>query len=959
MSRLFRKTLLIIIVLFGFYANSASIYSAWVLHTRMTAEYRSKAISIARSIASSSAEIFLTRDAATIQSLIDQYTEIEGVYYILVEDSKKDIVSHTFVPEVPEDVHAILAEKLPARTASSILDDATRVTDSKEFIDISVGLIGGLAGNVHVGMDKRRINKLIWDTIIRTQLISFFFFLVTIAITYFLIRGISKPISDLTAYAERVASHDFSASLPVRSKDEIGALANSMRIMSSELKHFISELEADVEKATTELQDALTYQTAIVENLTDGLMVVNESGTIIGANHALLHMVGGSEEQVTGQSWQTCFARGSFKAIGDLAAAWLDVSSDDSRSGKAPSRHPRNVEVIARRIDGSTFPADLSIAVIRLQDQVLKLCVVRDITTQKEMTAALTSAQADLEKRIAERTQELIQSNEQLEREISERLIAENRLAAEKERLTVTMNSIADGVVGTDIDGEITLMNPVAEKILGCRLRRVIGHRFSKCLDANDGQPGKRIENTIGRVLRERRILTSALSFGPGSGDGEIRHIAYSAAPIFDERGNIIGSVVVLRDETATRHLEAQVDKIDKIETLGVLAGGIAHDFNNILNVIMGNIELARLGLNPSDDRDTRLANACTAAARAQELTQQLLTFSKGGAPVKKAASVEKMLKEAVHFALQGSNVKCRFQVPANVWPVEVDIGQINQVINNLTLNASQAMPKGGIVEVKAENTSIANEGHPFLAGGRYLRIEITDHGDGIPLDIREKVTDPYFTTKPRGSGLGLAVVYSIIHRHDGFIDFTSSPGKGTAFFFYLPAAEEPPQETAASADEMHSGEGKVLVMDDELMILEIAAAMLERAGYAVDTASDGEAAVERYRQAMEAGHPYDAIIMDLTIPGRDGWQGGTQGHCEVGHVCQSDCLQRVLERPGDGQPGGFRFCRGRAETLPVENVVRDRQRGGPAREADRGGINLLITPPQLLLGLGVDPCAH
>jgi len=428
MSQLFRKTLLVIIILFGFYANSASIYSAWVLHTRMTAEYRSKAVSIAKSIASSSAEIFLTRDAATIQSLIDQYSEIEGVYYILVEDSGQEIVSHTFVPKVPDDVLAILTDRQFGQKSGSLGRENIRVTDSEDFIDISVGLIGGLAGHVHVGMDKQSITALIWKTIIRTQLISFFFFLITVAITYLLIRGIAKPISELTVYAKQVASHDFSASLPVHSKDEIGGLAHSMRTMATELKHFISQLEADVEKATQELQDALTYQTAIVENLTDGLMVIDDQDKIVGSNRALQTMFAETQDQLNGLAWKSLFEAQTVHDI--VPQSFLRISAGSFSAGSKPNPVPaaQAYEVTARRNDGTTFPAEISLAAIQLKDRALRLCVIRNITLQKQMNAALRRAQTDLEQRIAERTRELIQSNKQLEREISERILAETSL---------------------------------------------------------------------------------------------------------------------------------------------------------------------------------------------------------------------------------------------------------------------------------------------------------------------------------------------------------------------------------------------------------------------------------------------------------------------------------------------------------------------------------------------------
>jgi len=893
MSRLFRKTLLVIIILFGFYANSASIYSAWVLYTRMTAEYRSKAVSIAKSIASSSAKIFLTRDAATIQSLIDQYSEIEGVYYILVEDSGQEIVSHTFVPKVPDAVLTILAEQPFGQKSGPLGHENIRVTDSEDFIDISVGLIGGLAGHVHVGMDKQSITALIWKTIIRTQLISFFFFLITIAITYLLIRGIAKPISELTAYAKQVASHDFSASLPVHSKDEIGGLAHSMRTMASELKHFISELEADVEKATQDLQDALTYQTAIVENLTDGLMVIDDQDNIVSSNRALQTMFAQTQDHLKGLSWKSLFEAQTVNDI--LPHSFLQISADSFPGAEKsnPVSPARAYEVTARRIDGTTFPAEISLAAIQLKDRALRLCVIRNISLQKQMNAALRRAQTDLEQRIAERTRELIQSNEQLEREISERILAETNLEAEKELLAVTMHSIADGVVGTNIEGEITLINPVAEEILGYPASLAIGQNFADIFHKNLGPLGVPFEDPISQVLITRQVHTSEAQFVLMDSMQRTRQVAYSAAPIFDERENLIGTVIVLRDQSAQRRLEAQVAKIDKIESLGVLAGGIAHDFNNILNVILGNIELAKLESNSFEAGNSKLDNASRAVLRAQDLTRQLLTFSKGGAPVRKAASAGDFLYDSVQFALQGSNVKCEFDIPDDLWPVDIDTSQINQVINNLTLNASQAMLAGGIMKVSGSNIVIEKAAHPVLERGRYLKIEVVDQGCGIQTDIKDKIIDPYFTTKPKGSGLGLAVAYSIIHRHDGFIDFTSAIDQGTSFFFFLPAALEQPSIEPQPDDTIPAGQGKILVMDDEVMILEVVKEMLERSGYQVETVMDGDAAIEMYLQALDKDTPYDAVIMDLTIP------GGMGGKEAVKAIAEQDAAVKAIASSG------------------------------------------------------------
>ncbi len=910
MSRLFRKTLLIIVILFGFYANSASIYSAWVLYKGMAAQYRSKAVAIAKSISSSSAEIFLNRDAATIQSVIDQFGEIEGVSYILVEDSAKEIVSHTFIPKVPDDVLAILENHEPNVGADlNVGNDRVQVTDSEAFLDISIGLLGGLAGRVHVGMDKQRINSLIWRTIVRTQLISLLFFLITIGITYLLIRSISRPISSLRSYAMRVAAHDFSAALDIQSKDEIGDLARSMSSMSGELQVFISRLEASVEQATTELKNALAYQTAIVENLTDGLVVIDDQGLIISSNRALQHMLAEKEATLKNRPWRSLFDHSSVDAIERHLHLASSASTSANVDGGQGAKKARSLNVLACRTDGSCFPAEISFASIQLQDRSHDLWILRDVTRQREMDEALRKAQVDLENRVAARTGDLLRSNEQLELEIMERHAVEKNLAAEKELLSVTMRSIADGVVTTDTIGRISLMNPVAERILGVDLSHAMGQPFSDLLMMLNRPPGVPYEDPIGKVLATGQVQASVLDFSFLDAENEMRHVAHSAAPIFDTSSQIIGAVMVMRDQTEQRRLEAQIVQADKLDSIGVLAGGIAHDFNNILNIINGNIELARLDLEPSDEMHTRLGDAHEAIIRAKDLTQQLLTFSKGGAPQKKSVSVTELLGDAVQFAMRGSNVKHHLDLPSHLWPVEVDTGQINQVISNLAINAMHAMPDGGNLTVSAENVQIEGGDHPFLNPGRYVKIEMRDEGAGIPQGIREKIIDPYFTTKPKGSGLGLAVVYSIIRRHGGFINFVSEPGEGTTFYFFLPAASVVGRTNVEPDRTIPTGKGKLLVMDDEEMVQTVAVAMLERVGYVVETALDGQAAVECYRKAMEAGDPFDAVIMDLTIP------GGMGGKEALKRIAVFDASVKAIVSSGYSNdpvmanPSDYGFC--------------------------------------------------
>jgi two-component system, cell cycle sensor histidine kinase and response regulator CckA len=314
--------------------------------------------------------------------------------------------------------------------------------------------------------------------------------------------------------------------------------------------------------------------------------------------------------------------------------------------------------------------------------------------------------------------------------------------------------------------------------------------------------------------------------------------------------------------------MEDEAIKIEKLESIGLLAGGIAHDFNNILTAILGNISLARNELKPGHRAFDRLAEAEKACLRAQNLTQQLLTFSKGGSPIKKIGDISKILKECCVFSLRGSNVSCRFAVPDDLWPVEIDEGQISQVISNLVINADHAMPRGGAISVEAVNVVVTRaEGLP-LPDGAYVKISVKDHGSGMPEDCLQKIFDPYFTTKHKGSGLGLATSHSIVKNHGGLITGESELGSGSVFHIYLPASPRTQKPPENQEEEPRSGKGKILFMDDEDLIRDLAYEILSLLGYEVVLVRDGEEAIVCYKEAQESSAPFDAVIMDLTVPG-------------------------------------------------------------------------------------------
>ena len=337
-----------------------------------------------------------------------------------------------------------------------------------------------------------------------------------------------------------------------------------------------------------------------------------------------------------------------------------------------------------------------------------------------------------------------------------------------------------------------------------------------------------------------------------------------------------------VRDITERKRLEEELLRAQKLESVGLLAGGIAHDFNNILTTILGNVSMAKNQVKSGDDIFDLLNEVEMASTRAQTLTKQLLTFAKGGAPVKETASIKDILKESPSFVLRGSKSQCEFSIAEDLWTSEVDVGQISQVINNIVINANQAMPEGGVIHVAAENLITDNgQGYPFKPG-RYIKLSFKDQGVGIAKEHLSNIFDPYFTTKDEGSGLGLATTYSIIKNHDGHITAESQVGVGTTFYIYLPASDKAVPEKEEV--KLIKGQGRILVMDDEASLRKMLGRMLGNLGYESEFAKDGTEAIRMVKEAKETEKPYDAVILDLNIPGGMGGKEAIGKLLEIDH---------------------------------------------------------------------------
>lgn len=452
--------------------------------------------------------------------------------------------------------------------------------------------------------------------------------------------------------------------------------------------------------------------------------------------------------------------------------------------------------------------------------------------------------------------------------DITERKRAEEALEAEKERLAVTLRSIGDGVITTDMGGRIILMNRVAEQLTGWSQKESRGLPLAEIFTIVDESTRKRCESPFDRVLASGGVIELPANAVLIARDGTERIIADSGAPIRDRESRIIGVVLVFRDITEKKRMEEEILRTQKLESIGVLAGGIAHDFNNLLTAILGYISLAKILLPPEHEVSDQLTEAENASLRARDLTQQLLTFSKGGAPVRKTASAGELIRDTTRFALSGSNVRCEFAIAENLRPVEIDVGQISRVIHNLVINADQAMATGGTIRIACDEVMLAAGEVQPLPEGTYLRIVVDDRGAGIPADHLPRIFDPYFTTKEKGKGLGLATAHSIIRSHDGQITVDSEPGVGTTFAVYLPVSPVQLPAREKEGDNVQTGRGRVLIMDDEEMVRGVAGRLLNHFGYEVTFARDGVEAIDLYARAGESGCPFDVVLMDLTIPG-------------------------------------------------------------------------------------------
>ncbi|PKL49461.1 MAG: hybrid sensor histidine kinase/response regulator [Candidatus Riflebacteria bacterium HGW-Riflebacteria-2] len=567
--------------------------------------------------------------------------------------------------------------------------------------------------------------------------------------------------------------------------------------------------EEELRKAKVVAEENETRFKAL-HNASFGGITIHDKGRILDCNQGLSEITGYSLDELIGMD----------------GLLLISEKTRDLVISNIMSGYEKPYEAIGRRKNGEEFPIRLEAREIPYRGKMVRTVEFRDITSQKQ---------------------------------------AEATLAAEKERLAVTLRSIGDGVITTDTLGNVVMMNGVAENLTGWLQEDAQGQPLEKVFRIVDETTRQPCANPATRVIDSGGIIELANHTLLIARNGTTRIIADSGAPIKDANNATIGVVLVFRDMTDKQKLLDALQRTDKLEAIGVLAGGIAHDFNNLLAGIFGYIELARMA---EDKEKTKiyLGQALIAFERAKNLTRQLLAFAKGGEPLRKTGYIGPAIRESATFALSGSAITCEFNIAQDLWAVDFDKGQIEQAIDNIVINAKQAMPTGGKIVIAAKNVALRDGDHPLLKPGKYIKISITDNGAGIPADIRQRVFDPFFTTKQEGNGLGLTTCYAIIQKHAGMIDVESIMGKGSTFHICIPASPNIPDNNSAVIPATHHGQGRILVMDDEALVRTLLNKLLSSMGYNVVTAKNGEEAIKLLLDTDAP--PIDAAIFDLTIQG-------------------------------------------------------------------------------------------
>ncbi len=664
---------------------------------------------------------------------------------------------------------------------------------------------------------------------------------------------LTRQLTRLVKGFAKGSSGDLSVRIVPRTMDEIGQLTRYFNAFMGKLEEYHISLRNEMNEKTKTAARLETFG-KFAQAAGQGFFMTDLDGRVTYANPAMCVITGcDTTEELVGKNILDFYENIFNDILHNEIRPVLKRKSTWSGELELKTHRGRKIDVIQ------------NIFLIRdnLGKARLFATVLTDITERKRTENIIKGQKERIQEQyvqLANRNQELVSTHKRL-------LESNLALSREKELIAITLRSIADGVITTDAKGHVTLMNHTAEIITGVKADNIAGSNVKELLKLVSEKDGLVLENPAIKALKAGAVGNPGVDALIIDEEGSPKYVVATAAPVYDADKTLSGAVLVVRDVTERRKMEKELIKTMKIESLGVFAGGLAHDFNNLLMAVMGNISMATR-LAKDDEKLTGLLNdALNASLSARELTQQLLTFSRGGEPVVSVESLGELVVRATDFIMSGSNIQVTYNIPDNLWNGMVDRGQFNQVIYNIVLNARQAMVGGGTLTCVARNFTYGEGAFPIKAG-HYIRIDIIDNGPGMPSEVFKNIFDPFFSTKENGSGLGLAIAFSIVQKHGGHIFVESTPGKGSMFSIYLPASMEKAAPEASESVTDSFGKGRILVMDDDRTVADIAMLMLDHLGFEADWAKNGAEALERYAAAMDKGRPYRAVIMDLTIPG-------------------------------------------------------------------------------------------
>lgn len=769
---------------------------------------------------------------------------------VLIQDTIKRIV--VLNKEIKSTFHDFsLQEENLTSTASTLMSFATR----------------------EVQLAKEQILSTRRHTLQLNILIAVFGFCSALGIAWLLRCSITKRILKLTHTAERLKHGDLSVSFDDKSRDELGTLARVFATMTSQRSLDIKDLH-ETNKALYAAQELLETMIAKRTNELHKLLEISKIFTQSPNTQELYQECVGLAKELLDFDCSTLMLLSPDKEAltirGTVGLPQETIGTFSLVKGQGLStyvvHHKQSMTV---RNFGTEKRFSVPPAILQ-ENLVSALCtpmmigqeVMGVLIGHTRSPRAFSDAEISLYQSLANQAAVAIANTLHI-----------HEIAESERKFRTFFDNANDAIMIFELEGTLLEANQIACANLGYSRQELLS---SSIFDLISPEFATELPQHLAEMKQSgKQIFESAYLKRSGT------LIPVELSCTLFECNNRSAILAVARDISERKRMEGELLKIERLESIGVLAGGIAHDFNNILASILGNINLARLDTELKNETQTLLEEAEKASLRARDLTQQLLTFAKGGNPVKELTSLPEVIRDCAHFILRGSNVSCHYEFDSELWYVAIDKSQISQVIQNLIINARQAMSHGGRITIHCHNVRAPQQVPQVSPDGRYLKIVIKDEGDGIPARIIDKIFDPYFTTKQQGSGLGLAVSHSIIVKHGGHIFASSTPDTGTSFTFYLPASSAPNQAIApplpGPLHPSRPSSARIMIMDDEPMVIQVTLAILKNLGYDGISALDGHEAIHLYREAQEANNDIDVVIMDLTIPGGMGGKEAAQ----------------------------------------------------------------------------------